>query len=419
MQSPRIVLAIIRWWVTPKLPKDDIYTDHTIGGKNTLDRIKKYCSQWLVHPLKRRLARVYLKFLQKVTDIKVIAITGSSGKTTTKEMIASILSLKGKTVWTPKSIDSVYNIPNTILKTPPDTKFLVLEMSVEFPGEMDFYLWLAKPDVAVVTNVFPTHTLYLSNVAGVAGEKEKMISSLGKGALAVLNLANSFTRKMGNKTKAKVIWFGEKGDVSVQNQVVTKNMNTEYTLTANKGKINVRLNSVGEQFVENSLAATGVAYALGIGLKDIKRGLETFRMPEHRMHLFKHQSGALIIDDSYNNNPQAAIAALKTLERVSGNKKRVVVMGDMLELGKLEKKSHIEIGKLIGKMGVDYLIGVGGASKLLVAEAKSHIGEGKCAWVSSYTGVLPFLKPHLNDNTVVLIKGSRSISLDKVVSRLF
>ena len=410
---------LIRWWVTPKLPAHDIYVEYAKNAKNPLEKVKIIASQWVAHPIKRRLARVYLKLLQKVTDIKVIAITGSAGKTTTKEMVASILSLKGKTVWTPKSVDSVYNIPNTILKTRPGVKYLVLEMSVEFPGEMDFYLWLAKPDVGIITNIFPTHTLYLKDVKGVAREKGKMITSLGKQDIAVLNSANFFTRNIGKKTKARIIWFGDKGDISANNQFITRDINIEYTLRVIKSNINIQLESIGEQLVENSLAAAATAYSLGIGLKDIKIGLETYRMPEHRMSLLKHQSGALIIDDSYNNNPQAAREALKTLQKIAGNRKKIVVMGDMLELGGLEKKSHNEVGQLIGEMEVDYLIGVGKASKLLVSKAKSYLGKDKCAWAFSYIEVLPFLRPYLKSNTVVLIKGSRSISLDKVVSRLF
>src|SRR3989344_8614608 len=111
--------------------------------------------------------------------------------------------------------------------------------------------------------------------------------------------------------------------------------------------------------------------------------------------------------------------ALKVLQKISENKKKIVVMGDMLELGKLEEKSHREIGQFIGKMKVDYLIGVGKASKILVAEAEKYLGRANCVWVSSYSGVISVLKPHLRGNSVVLIKGSRSISLDKVVSRLF
>src|SRR3989304_10463920 len=137
------VNKIIRWWVTPKLPLQDVFEKHN------------FISQWLMHPIKRRLARYYLKLIQKYTDITVIGVTGSAGKSTTVQMITSILKHRGKTHATPPSIDPVYNIPNTILKCVPGTKYLILEMSVEYPGEMDYYLWLAKPDIGVITKIYP------------------------------------------------------------------------------------------------------------------------------------------------------------------------------------------------------------------------------------------------------------------------
>lgn len=128
-----------------------------------LTKIKKT----IYHPIKNLIANNYLFFLRKFTNIKVIAITGSAGKTTTKEMVTSILKQVAPTVWTKDNIDPVYNIPATILRCTPWTKYLILEMSVEYPGEMDFYLWLAKPDIGVITNIFPTHTEFFGDADGV------------------------------------------------------------------------------------------------------------------------------------------------------------------------------------------------------------------------------------------------------------
>lgn len=412
------VPKFIRWWVTPKLPMGDVYAPYAAKEKNIAKKLKIFLSQWFIHPIKRRLARAYLKALQKFTDIKVIAITGSAGKTTTKDMLASILSEVGPTAWTVKSIDSVYNIPNTILKTLPGTKYLILEMSVEFPGEMDFYLWLSKPGIGVITNVHPTHTQFLKSAKGVADEKEKLVKALTAQDTAVLNKENRYTKEMGSKTRAKILWFGKSGDFQAKNIRLNKKLYTIYTLETGKSKIYVQLAVPGTQFVQNSLAAAGAAYALGVPINKIKKGLENYKKPEHRMDIIKHASGALIIDDSYNNNPEAAICALKTLKEVANGKRLVVVMGDMLELGKLEVKCHKDIGKFIGKIGVDCLIGVGKTSKYLVEEAKKLNKNISTYLVSSEKKALPILKPYLKKNTIVLIKGSRSIGLDRLVSRL-
>src|SRR3989344_2587811 len=138
----------------------------------------------LIHPIKRRISKLYLIFLRRFFGLKVIGITGSAGKTSTKEMIISILSLKARTVASFANIDPVYNIPTTILRCTPLTKYLVLEMGVEYPNEMDFYLWLVKPDVGVITNIFPTHTLFLKDIEGVYKEKSKLIKNT---KIAILN----------------------------------------------------------------------------------------------------------------------------------------------------------------------------------------------------------------------------------------
>src|SRR4030042_677120 len=178
---------IVRWWVTPKLPYHDIFELPLLINKSAASRYWHIFSRWVIHPIKRRAARWYLRLLQKYSGIVVIGITGSAGKTTTKEMLFSILKKQDKTVCTRTYLDPVYNIPNTILTTPFGTKYLILEMGVEYPGEMDFYLWLAKPDIGVITNIFPTHTEFMGNIDGVFKEKGKLVLRLPKSGVAVLN----------------------------------------------------------------------------------------------------------------------------------------------------------------------------------------------------------------------------------------
>lgn len=401
---------ILKWWLTPKLPKEHILVSS--GAP-----FKKYLAHYFIHPVRRRLAKYYLALLKRVFGLKVVAITGSAGKTTTKEMVASILSKKGKTEKTIANIDPVYNIPGTILRCTPLTRYLVLEMGVEFKGEMDFYLWLAKPDMAVVTNVYPTHTLYFDDIEGVAKEKGKLPMSLTKKDIAVLNKENKFTSKMGEKTKAKVVWFGETGDIYAEKIKNTSDMNTEFTLVYKKEKKVVQLPILGNQFVQNALAAAGVGYSLDLNSSQIKKGLEEYKVPRNRMRVIKHKSGAVILDDSYNNNPQAAISAIDTLVGVAGDNKKVVVMGDMLELGDLEEKEHKRIGEYIAKNNIHGLIGVGKASKALVDSAKRK-SQIKTKWVGKQSEVMEYLKPFLKKDVYILVKGSRSIGLDKVVSKL-
>src|SRR3989344_2037265 len=376
MQSNKIP-KLIQLWVTPRLPSEHIFISPEKRPQDFVNFIKVYFRKWAIHPIKRRIAKYYLLYLQKYFGLIVIAITGSAGKTTTKEMLASILKLKGNTVYSYANIDPVYNIPSTILRCTPRTKYLILEMGIEFPGEMDFYLWLAKPKIGVITNIYKTHTLFLGSEKNIVKEKGKLIMFLGEGDVAI---------------------------------ITSKQLNTLFNLNLNKNKLVIHLLTLGRQFIYDALAAASVAYALDIIPELIKRGLEDFQKPEHRMNLIKLKSGALVMDDSYNNNPQAAKEAIETFISIAKNKKKVIVFGDMLELGKYEKEAHRQIGKILSKIGLDYLIAVGPASKTLIEQ----IGKG--VWVKKFNEVKPLLEPKLQRDTVVLIKGSRSVGLDRVVS---
>ncbi|AKM83642.1 hypothetical protein A2422_02090 [Candidatus Woesebacteria bacterium RIFOXYC1_FULL_31_51] len=334
------------------------------------------------HPIKRRIAKLYVYILQNYFGLTVIGITGSAGKTTTKEMLAGILKLKGNTVWSKENIDSVFNIPSTILKCFIDTKYLILEMGVEYPHEMDFYLWLVRPIIGVVTNVFPTHTEFFGDEKGVAGEKGKLISSLPENGFAVLNSSNILTKDMAKLAKSKVYYFDTNVDPTIQ----------------------------------NSNTAKKVAEILKVSNDLIDKGLKTYQNPKHRLFQFQHQSGAIILDDSYNSNPEATLSTLRVFNKLAGNNKKIAVLGDMLELGKLEEGEHRRVGKEVSKSKFDVVIGVGILSRYLIDEVKKS--KSKTFLVNDQKEVLSILLPLLSKDTYVLIKGSRSIGLDKLIDKL-
>lgn len=403
------VNPLLQWWVTPKLPPEDVFADHAKGKKGLLGFQVRF-SQWVVHPIKRRFVRLYLKFLKMFTRITVIGITGSAGKSTMVQMLASVLRQSNKVCATPPSIDPVYNIPNTMAKCPVGTRYLILEMSVEYPNEMDYYLWLAKPDIGMILNIYPTHTQFFKDEAGVFKEKRKLVDALSKNDIAILNRDDKRLKSLVRTTRAKVVLFG-KDNYEVKS-------GNEFTLKIGESKLDVQLPILGEQFIQNAIAAATCARQLGASLVEIKHGLESFTPPEHRMRIIKHISGAVILDDTYNNNPQAAKEALKTFGDFAADKKKIIVMGDMLELGTLEEKYHQQIGEIIGKMNVDFLIGVGLASKTMVEAASQKLGRTKTRWVSHQSKVMSHLSPLLAKNSAVLIKGSRSIHLENLVARL-
>jgi len=361
----------LKIWFTGKLPYEHI---KITKGSN----FKQCLLRWFIHPTKRRIARYYLCLLRKATDLKVIGITGSAGKTTTKEMLAAILKLEDKTVYTVANIDPVYNIPTTILRCGLKTRYLILEMGVEYPGEMDFYLWLAKPDIAVITNIFPTHTEFFGDIEGVFSEKSKLVKSLNKNGIAVLNEADSRLKLLINKIRAKIIWFNG----------------------------------------ENSDAARKVSGIFGISEDKIERGLKNYDRPKHRYEIIKHKSGAVVFDDSYNSNPEALLRTIDKFNQLAKNNTKIAILGDMKELGKLEESEHRRVGKEIAKSNFNTVIGVGEAIQFLLDEVLNDSQETKILKFQKAEDALSELKPMLKKNVYVLIKGSRSIGLDKIADSL-
>ncbi len=400
---------LIRCWFTPKFPEQHIKKALEYKPEGFTAQIRNYYRTWTVHPLKRRIVRYYVFFLQKFCGLKVVGVTGSSGKTTTKEILASILQLSGDTVYSYANIDPIYNIPTTILKCRPSTKYLILEMGVEYPTEMDFYLWLVKPRIGLITNIYPTHTLFFKNELGVFKEKSKLIKSLDAKSLVVLNSNDSILKKLEGRLSAKEVWFGEGAKIYASNVTFTKDGKTKFELNIYGQTTKIVLSVLGEQFVSNAAAAASAAYSLGVNIDLIKKGIESFSSTDHRMNIKTLKSGTILIDDSYNNNPEAAKKAIQTLKSFAGKRKTILVFGDMLELGVDEVEYHKEINKMIRRLKIDIVFGVGNLAK--------HICK-KENWSPDWQGIINLIKPFLKKSTVILVKGSRSIGLENVVNNL-
>lgn len=359
--QPKKVNSFVQWWMTPKLPAHDIFGLPLLMDKSFLAKITHLFSHWVIHPFKRRLARWYLRILQRFTDIKVIGVTGSAGKSTTVQMVASILRQSAAMVATPPSIDPIFNVPNTILRSTPWTKYLILEMSVEYPGEMDYYLWLARPDIGVITNIFPTHTEFLGDIEGVFKEKSKLVKNT---KIAVLNKNDKYLRSLNHKLEAEIVWFSG----------------------------------------ENEAAARAVGKIFGVSGENIEEGLKNYEKPRHRYEIIKHKSGAVIFDDSYNSNPEALLFSLKKFNALAGRNTKIAVLGDMLELGTMADRQHKRIGEEIKKYNFRRVFGVGVKVKFITDDVFANIND-----------LFPILKKYLKKDVYFFIKGSRSIGLDRLV----
>ncbi len=411
---------LLQWWVTPQLPSHYFFS--LPRPKTVVSIARHYLVQLLVHPIKRRIAKYHVKFLQTVGRTQVIGITGSVGKTTTKEMIASVLSQKYRTVSSLGNIDPVYNIPTTILTATLRTQMLVLEMGVEYPGDLDFYLWIVQPSVGVLTNIYWTHTEFLGGIEGVAAEKSKLILSLPKNGWAVLCGDDRRVAVLKSETRARVIMMygrGAKEEIRAEDVRITKELHTEFTLHIGDDSEKVQMPVLGEHFVYSALAAAAVGHTQQVPITAIKRGLETFTPQPHRMVPVKTKSGALLLDDTYNSNPLGAKAALETLVQVGKDKKKIAVLGDMLELGAYTEKGHKEVGRWAAQKGVDMLFCVGEYANFLAEGAlEGGIKKENIVLFSNGRSVLKTLKSLLSKNSVVLLKASRKLGFEHLVEIL-
>ena len=372
------------------------------------------------HLWRQTLARLWLKLYPKV---EVIAITGSVGKTTTKEMIAQVLQERFRVVKSEANLDPVFNIPRTILKLRPGDQKLVLEMGVEYPQEMDFYLSLVQPKIGVVTKIACVHTEFLGDLSGVVEEKSKLLRSLPQGGWAILNWDDFSTRQLASKTKAKVFYYGvdDKNCQLTAGNIKTSAEGVDFTLSSKeftRGEVEVRLNLLGRHNVYCALAASSVGLISGLSLKEIKNGLEKVKPQPSRLNVLSGPKQSIIIDDSYNASPTGTQAALETLKDYPG-KRKIAVLGEMRELGSYSEKGHREVGKKVAGEKIDYLLTLGNLTKFIIDEAKAqgfkkeHLFQFKTA-----EEIEKKLKDLLGQGDIVLIKGSRAMRMERIISGL-
>ncbi|OGD86233.1 hypothetical protein A2Z23_03375 [Candidatus Curtissbacteria bacterium RBG_16_39_7] len=349
-------------------------------------------------------------------QVDIIGITGSVGKTTTKEAIFSVLSQKFSSVASHANLDPVFNIPITLLKIRPWTRKVILELGVEYPGEMDFYLSLVRPKIGVITRIYWTHTEFLGDLQGVINEKGKLLGVLPEDGWAVLNDNDQYIREMARKAKAKIFWFGTHPHCQIQ---ITDFLHqgrdgSEFVLKNGEESVKIKWKLLGEHNTVSAAAAASVGILAGLRLKDIKKGLERLEPQPHRLNLVSGPKRSWILDDSYNSSPEAAMMALETLRSLAHKSESFAVLGDMLELGNYSEQGHREVGQKVAQENIDYLFTIGNQAKIIADEAKKS-GAKNVVCVKDQKEIAKKLKELIGKDDLILIKGSRVTNLDKLV----
>lgn len=368
-----------------------------------------------IHISKTYLAKQYLKLLPQ---IEVIAITGSVGKTLTQNAIVSTLAQKFKVITPDENLDPTFRIPQTILKTKPWHQKLVLEFGVEHPGDMDHYLAIVKPKIAVVTAIAPTHTKYFGSTEGVYREKAKLVEALGKNSHAVLSADDPNVVKMAEVTRAKVWWFGQKAKDAVKISHFAQSIKgAKFRLHFQGQKASVSWKVIGKHQLTSAYGAATVGIISGLTLKQIAKGLSLTKPPLHRLNAIATKN-LNIIDDTYNASPKAAAEAVNTLTDLGKRKKKIAILGEMKDLGELSEEAHKNLGVKIAKSTINILMTIGKMARVIAKTAKQNGFKGKIISASSTKEATQELKKIITKNALILVKGSRHAHLERVVNGL-
>ncbi|MFC1727778.1 UDP-N-acetylmuramoyl-tripeptide--D-alanyl-D-alanine ligase [Patescibacteria group bacterium] len=373
------------------------------------------------HQARWQIARLWYRHFSNLTTI---AITGSYGKTSTSRAVAVVLSQKYQTLMTDINLDTVYNLPITLLKLRSFHQKLVLELGVDHRGEMNSYLELVKPSVGVLTGITPVHSEpeLLGSLSGIIEEKGTLLEKLPNNGVAILNRDDPQVVKMAQKSKAQVIWYGlgKKSDFWADDiRVDTKG--TSFTVHCDTAPyrskpVRVKTGLIGRHFVQVCLVAVAIGRREGISWPLIKTGLAKIKPLQGRVNLEKGPLGSTLINDSLRANPVSTIAGLQLLKDLPTKGKRIAVLGEMGELGSSAKESHQKVGQKVAELKIDYLVCVGPLQKHAAESAlKLGMKQSQVFWVKDVFAATEALRKVLKKDDLFYLKGSLLRHMERVL----
>ncbi len=394
--------------------------------------LKQLVQKWLADLARKIIAK---------HNPKIIGITGSVGKTSTRDAIYAVVSTAFSARKGNKNFNNELGMPFAILGADSPGRnivkwlwvflkgyiilyigsypqVLILEMGVDKPGDMDYLLSIAKPDIAVLTYIGLSHYEFFHSREAVALEKSKLLSGLRDNGAAIINGDNDLVKQQANKAPGKVISYGfdEGNDVqiSVLEERLASPAATNIKVHTHFSEFEARVNGIGKPHVASCAAAIAVGLNLNISVDHILEGLERYKPSPGRLNILKGIKQSIIIEDSYNASPTSMKEALAILSRMPQQQK-VAVLGDMLELGDISQSSHEEIGSLVVASGVSRLITVGPQAKIILDSAVAHgFDEQQAHWFPTSSEAKDFVRETLAPATAILIKGSQGVRMEKI-----
>ncbi len=356
--------------------------------------------------------------LQRLPNLWKIAVTGSSGKTTTKDLLAELGKLVGPTVAPIGSYNNEIGLPQTVLECDENTKVLILEMGARQVGNIKHLCEIAKPDTSIILNIGTAHAEIFTSPEKIFQAKSEIIECLSSADVAILNHEDPQFNQ--HKTKAKVISFGLTGSqVSAKNVILNENAQAQYELEYDGKNSVVSLKLIGAHQVSNSLAAAAAFLQKGIAIEDVSKVLSNATpKSKWRLQIEKSKNNVTVINDVYNANPESTKSAIRTLKQIGEGKNTFVILGEMRELGNLSKQLHEDVAELIHELDIKNTLVIGNGAKPIYDYLLKHEYSGKLFFVEGIDSALVKAKEIIRANDVVLVKASRSIGLERVANAI-
>ena len=364
----------------------------------------------------------YLRTRRRKKPLKVVAVTGSNGKTTTKEMLVKILSGNLPTLATEGNFNNLIGLPKTLLELKPEHEAAVLELGMNRPGEIAMLTGIAEPAVGLITNIAPAHIEGLGSLEGVARAKAELFAGLPENAVAVVNLDDPLVMEKAEIFRGRKITFGfnHQADVHLEGQPSFGLSGTRFILVTPAGKVAIKFLALGRHNVANAMAAAAAAVALGLSVENIANGLNGFKPFPGRLAMKRMPGPIYLLDDTYNANPASMAAAYSVLRNIGrGQGRQVAVLGDMLELGDSSFFEHDLLGRAAAAMDMDLFVTVGRESKAAFKAAKKHGLPGRrTAWFEDAAEAGQWLKGRIGAHDRILVKGSRGMRMERVIRHI-
>jgi UDP-N-acetylmuramoyl-tripeptide--D-alanyl-D-alanine ligase len=351
----------------------------------------------------------------------LVAITGSNGKTTTKEMCAAILSVAGPCLKNRGNLNNNIGLPLTLLERDAAHRALVVEIGMNHRGEIAPLAAIARPTVGVITNAGTAHIEHLGSRDAIAQEKGELVAALAPEATAVLNADDPRVLAQRTRTRARCVTFGvaPRADVRAERVTALGERGFAFDLLTDGTRTALQLAGLGDSTVPNALAAAAAALAAGASLGDVAEGLARYQPVGGRMERVALPRNIILINDTYNANPQSMQVALESLAKLKGKSRGIAVLGDMGELGDAALEAHRATGRRVAELGLDHLFALGQfAEKLAEAAVEAGMATERVHVGGSHEQVASAVRDLLQGNDWVLVKGSRSMKMERVVDAL-